>query len=88
MNTKVDAPSGKIDRSVAATDTSKVKPGDQKSPDPLTSMTFLYMPYLHYESARRCQEMQTAIKRAELADATRKRTSPLKKRPPEERSDM
>jgi ankyrin repeat protein len=79
MNTKVDAPSSRTDRSVAATDTSKVEPGNQKPPDSLTSMTFLYMPYLHYESARRCQEMQTAIKRAELADATRKRTSPLKK---------
>jgi ankyrin repeat protein len=79
VNMQPEALSDQGNRSAASTETIKAEPNSRKTPDPPTSMTFLYMPYLHYESAKRCQEMQAVIKRAELTDATNKRKISSKK---------
>jgi ankyrin repeat protein len=75
MNMDIDAPDDKIDGSAATTNPSKASLSLRKPSDLFTSMTFLYMPYLHYESAKRCQEMQAAIQRVEQLS---KRISPMK----------
>jgi hypothetical protein len=54
MNMKLDAPSDRIDRSAATATPSGANSSLRKLSNPFTSMTFLYMPYLHYESAKRC----------------------------------
>jgi ankyrin repeat protein len=78
-NTVPEAHGDDAHSSSATADPRKTESRSERPPNLFTSMIFLYMPYLHYESAKQYHEMHTAIKQAEMAKTTGKRNWSLKR---------